>query len=134
MVACLWAFDGWADLNFMAEELHDPEKELPRVLFCSILLVTISYITANVAYLSVLSSQTIQESQSIAVDFGIVISGNTFASFLSLGVALSTTGLDIFYDSHFLKCFRNLNYFHKFYHRVCKWQYHDWRKSAICSG
>jgi amino acid transporter len=26
MVACLWAFDGWADTNFLAEEIIQPEK------------------------------------------------------------------------------------------------------------
>ena len=92
MVACLWAYDGWADMNFMAEELINPEKELPRVVFLSIVLVAVSYVTANIAYFSVLDLNTIETTQSIAVHFGKAVSGRTLASILSLGVALSTTG------------------------------------------
>lgn len=92
MVACLWAFDGWGDLNFMAEELKEPEVNLSRVVFASVLLVALAYILANIAYLSTLELDEIKTSQSIALDFGNAVSGSFLACVLSLGVAVSTTG------------------------------------------
>jgi amino acid transporter len=92
MVACLWAFDGWGDLNFMAEELKQPEVNLSKVVFTSVLLVAVAYVLANIAYLSTLDLEDIKTSQSIAQDFGIAVHGAFLACVLSLGVAVSTTG------------------------------------------
>src|SRR5262249_2455154 len=32
LVSALWAFDGWADLSFVAGEVRDPRRNLPRAL------------------------------------------------------------------------------------------------------
>lgn len=65
MIACLWSFDGWADLNFLMEEIVHPEKQLPRIVLCSLCIVTTAYLLANVAYFSVLDTTTIMQSKSI---------------------------------------------------------------------
>lgn len=79
MIACLWSFDGWADLNFLMEELIHPEKQLPRIVLSSLATVTTAYLLANIAYFSVLDTHTIVNSKSIAVDFGRTVgsSGGT---------------------------------------------------------
>jgi amino acid transporter len=53
------------DLNFLLEELINPEKELPRIVLCSLITVTISYLLANMAYFSVLDIGLIKSSKSI---------------------------------------------------------------------
>lgn len=65
MIACLWSFDGWADLNFLMEEIIHPEKELPRIVLSSLCTVTVAYLLANIAYFSVLDTSTIITSKSI---------------------------------------------------------------------
>lgn len=65
MIACLWSFDGWADLNFLMEEIINPEKTLPRVVLCSLGTVTAAYLLANIAYFSVLDTSIIINSKSI---------------------------------------------------------------------
>lgn len=65
MIACLWSFDGWADLNFLMEEIINPEKTLPRVVLCSLGTVTAAYLLANIAYFSVLDTSVITTSKSI---------------------------------------------------------------------
>lgn len=65
MIACLWSFDGWADLNFLMEEIVNPEKQLPRIVLSSLCTVTLAYLLANVAYFSVLDTSTIISSKSI---------------------------------------------------------------------
>lgn len=97
MVACLWSFDGWADLNFMMEEILDV-RQLPMIVISGLATVTIIYLFANFAYLSVLSSNDVVNSSAIAVDLGNTVSNELFNSshVLSLvfafGVALSTMG------------------------------------------
>lgn len=59
MIACLWSYDGWCDLNFLMEDLSNPEKTLPRVVLSSLAIVTISYLLANIAYFSVLSQSEV---------------------------------------------------------------------------
>jgi len=98
LVAALWAYDGWADLNFMAEELDNPTHNIPRVMGLGIGTVTIAYVLANIAYFSVLSIDKITDSDAIAIDFGYAVggsagrAGSALATLLALGVAFSTTG------------------------------------------
>lgn len=92
MIPALWSYDGWADLNFMAEELINPQRLLPRVVFISVAVVVMSYISANVAYMAVLDISTIIDSHSVAVEFGGRVAGPWFSVVLSLGVALSAAG------------------------------------------
>jgi amino acid transporter len=92
MIACLFAFDGWADLNFLLEELWNAEKMLPRILPFGIGLVTVCYVTANLSYFSVLDSETAMRSQSIALNFGEAVEGRIFSSLMAIGVAMSTMG------------------------------------------
>jgi amino acid transporter len=47
------------------EELINPEKELPRIVLCGLITVTISYLLANMAYFSVLDIGLIKSSKSI---------------------------------------------------------------------
>ena len=95
LVACLWSFDGWADLNFMTEELEHP-NQLPRIVTVSVLVVTISYLLCNVAYLLVMPVQDIKDSRAIGSDFGIAINDGNLYGFwplmIAFGVALSTLG------------------------------------------
>ena len=63
----IYSYAGWNYLNFMTEELQDPYKNLPRAIYISLPIVTILYILANVAYLSVLTPMELLSSNAIAV-------------------------------------------------------------------
>lgn len=98
MVACLWCFDGFADGNFLLEEMIHPVRDLPRILRSGLTLVTACYILINIGYLSVLSKGTIIDSKAIAVEFGNTASDmfttarSVLPTILALGVSLSTVG------------------------------------------
>ncbi|CAM9708563.1 unnamed protein product, partial [Ectocarpus fasciculatus] len=92
MIPALWSFDGWADVNFMAEELVNPQRLLPRIIFTSVLVVATAYMFANIAYLSVLDTSSIKNSYSVAMDFGDTVAGSWFSIMMSFGVALSAAG------------------------------------------
>ena len=63
----LWNFDGWNQLNFVAEEIRDPMKNLPRSILFSMPVVVVVYVLMNVSYLTVLSPQDLYNSESVAV-------------------------------------------------------------------
>jgi basic amino acid/polyamine antiporter, APA family len=50
----LFSSDAWNNVTFIAGEIKDPKKNIPKSLFFGTLIVTILYILANVAYLSLL--------------------------------------------------------------------------------
>jgi amino acid transporter len=54
LIAVLWAYDGWADLTFMAGEVRDPGRTLPRALLGGTLAIVAIYMVVNLAYLYVL--------------------------------------------------------------------------------
>ncbi|KAJ1399602.1 amino acid/polyamine transporter I [Ochromonadaceae sp. CCMP2298] len=99
MVACLWSFDGFADGNFLMEELVNPIRDLPRIIVVGLSIVTSCYLLINIGYLSVLDKQDIIDSKAIAVQFGDAVSDALFdrgkqvlALVLAFGVSMSTAG------------------------------------------
>jgi len=57
LVGSLFASDAWNNVTFAAAEVHEPRRNLPRALLYGTGLVSLLYILANVAYLSVLPLQ-----------------------------------------------------------------------------
>jgi len=60
MVGALFSSDSWNNVTFAAAEVRSPERNLPRALAMGTGLVTLLYLLANFAYLSVLSLPEIQ--------------------------------------------------------------------------
>jgi len=48
----LWAYTGWANLNFIAEEVKNSKRNIPLAILISLALVTVFYVLVNVAYFS----------------------------------------------------------------------------------
>jgi amino acid transporter len=55
MVAILWAYKGWADLGSLAEDVKEPQRNLPRAFGIGIAIIIALYVGANIAYSLVLS-------------------------------------------------------------------------------
>ncbi len=54
VICGLFAYDGWNNLNFVTEELINPDVNMPRALFISIPVVIACYVMANLSYFAVL--------------------------------------------------------------------------------
>lgn len=59
MLGALWAYDGWNNVAFMAGEVKNPEKNMPRALIISMFLVIGIYLFINLSYFHVLSPSEI---------------------------------------------------------------------------
>ncbi|KZF21416.1 amino acid transporter-like protein [Xylona heveae TC161] len=92
LYAGLWAFDGWDNVNFVTGEFINPSRDLPRVIHTSMPLVIVSYLLANVAYFFVLPSKVIENSNTVAVQFGAQVFGPVGAIVLALVVSASCIG------------------------------------------
>lgn len=60
LLAVMWAYDGWHGITPLAEEVRDPQRNIPLALFGGIGILIVLYLAANVAYHSVLSMSAMQ--------------------------------------------------------------------------
>jgi APA family basic amino acid/polyamine antiporter len=92
LVSVLWAFDGWADLSFVAGEVKEPRWTLPRAILIGTTAVIAIYLLANVAYMAVLPVEEIRHSRLVAADVAQRLIGAPGVIFVACTVMLSTFG------------------------------------------
>jgi basic amino acid/polyamine antiporter, APA family len=92
LVPVLFAFGGWQQTNFIAEELIEPEKNLPRALLAGVVIVVAVYLVANLAYLKTLGISGLAESTAPAADALKIRLGRAGGNLISAGIAISTFG------------------------------------------
>ena len=46
----LWSYDGWNNLNYVAEEVKNSKRTVPLAIIVAVPLVTIFYLLVNIAY------------------------------------------------------------------------------------
>ena len=54
IINSLFSADAWNNVTFIAGEIQDPKKNIPKSLFFGTLIVTVIYVLANIAYLALL--------------------------------------------------------------------------------
>ena len=54
LIGVLWAYHGWHHLAYVAGEVKNPGKVLPRSFLLGVVVVVIAYLSANFAYLRVI--------------------------------------------------------------------------------
>jgi APA family basic amino acid/polyamine antiporter len=89
LVAALWAYDGWNDLNQVAGEIRQPERNIPIALIVGVAIVGALYILVNVAVQYVLPAPAVAASPRPASDAVALVLGGVGASIVSAGMALS---------------------------------------------
>ena len=92
LVPVLFAFGGWQQTNFVAEELIEPERNLPRALLAGVGIVITVYLLANLAYLRTLGVAGLARSSAPAADAIEALLGPSGRSLIAAGVATSTFG------------------------------------------
>ena len=89
LVAALWAYDGWNDLNMVAGEVKHPERNIPIALIAGVATVGVLYVLVNAGVQYVLPASAIAASPRPASDAVALVMGRVGASIVSAGMALS---------------------------------------------
>src|SRR5271155_5553091 len=89
LVAALWAYDGWNDLNMVAGEVKNPARSIPIALIAGVATVGLLYVLVNAGVQYVLPASAIAASPRPASDAGALIMGHRGAAIVSAGMAIS---------------------------------------------
>ena len=89
LVAALWAYDGWNDLNMVAGEIRQPERNIPIALIAGVATVGALYMLVNAAVQFVLPASAIAASPRPASDAIGLVWGTLGASAVSAAMAIS---------------------------------------------
>lgn len=95
IVSALWAYNGWADLSYVAEEVRDPARTLPRATISASLLIILLYLLINAGYFYALGAPAIANSPQESSVAGLVVTrlfGAAGAAALTVGLMVSTFG------------------------------------------
>ena len=92
LVPVLFAYGGWQQTNFVAEEMVEPQRNLPRALIIGVLIVAAVYVMVNVTYLETLGIDALARSTAPAADAMQARFGPTGRTLIAAGIAISTAG------------------------------------------
>ncbi|NXH35383.1 S7A13 protein, partial [Myiagra hebetior] len=87
----LYAYGGWWSLNYMAEEMKSPSRNIPLTVMTAVPAVIVFYLLVNISYLTVLTPKEIVSSVAVAVTWADRVIPSV-AWIIPLSVAVSIFG------------------------------------------
>lgn len=92
MIGVLWAYDGWINIAPVAEEIRDPQRNVPLALTIGLFIVIGVYVGANLVYHLVLPMDSVAGSKAVAADVCQAVLGPVGTKIAAIGVMCSTFG------------------------------------------
>jgi basic amino acid/polyamine antiporter, APA family len=92
MVPVLFAYGGWQTSNFVAGEIREPEKNLPRGLLLGVTGVIVLYMLVNLVCVGVLGTAGLAETKTPATQIMRIVFGEKGAAIIAIGITISTLG------------------------------------------
>jgi len=92
LAAILWTYDGWADICYMAGEVKDPGRSLPRAILLSTLAVIVIYAAMNIVFIITVPMDQMMTSDRVAADSARVLLGPGGATLATIAILISITG------------------------------------------
>jgi APA family basic amino acid/polyamine antiporter len=94
MSKALFAYDAWNTVTFTAEEIREPQRNLPRALVVGTLITTVAYTAACAVYLYVLPLDRMAaiEENRVASEIAGVLLGAAGVTLVSIAILVSTFG------------------------------------------
>src|SRR5437868_3328521 len=94
LVAVLWAYHGWMNFAPVAEEIRNPNRNIPISVICGVLIIIAVYLGANLGYYLIIpQSEMAQIKQtSVATEFSMRLLGLIGAAAASAAVMCSVFG------------------------------------------
>jgi APA family basic amino acid/polyamine antiporter len=91
-IACLWAYQGWFVGGMVAGEIKRPERNLPLALSLGVGGIIVIYLSANLAYLHILTVPEVAGAERVAALMASRTLGEIGASVVSLVILVSIFG------------------------------------------
>lgn len=88
----LWAYDGWMNVGQLAEEIRNPQRNLPLALIGGLLFVTLIYALFCVALVSVIPVQEMIGVEKPVVPMANALFGTSGGWLITLGMVVSMFG------------------------------------------
>jgi APA family basic amino acid/polyamine antiporter len=92
MIAVFWPYDGWINIAPVAEEIKEPQRNVPFALITGMLIITSVYVGAVISYHLVLPMDQMQASKAVAADVSEALFGDWGRVIAALAVMCSTFG------------------------------------------
>jgi len=92
MIAAMWAYNGWNEMTYIAGEVRDPGRTLPRALLSGLGIIAFLYVSVNVTYFHVLTPAevaSVTTGSTVATDVVRRVLGPEVGSLLAAAFSLS---------------------------------------------
>lgn len=114
----LFCYGGWESIGFVAGEMTDPSRDLPRVINTAMFVAVSGFVLMNIALFMVIPFETMRERSVVAVEFGLHVFGATGGTVYSLVVSASCLGAlnaNVFATGRLIVAASKNHYFPKFF-------------------
>jgi APA family basic amino acid/polyamine antiporter len=92
LIGVFWAFDGWVYITWVAGEIKNPQRVLPRAMVLGLLLVGVIYLAVSAVYLYALPITRVAQEETIAQAAAVSLFSFQAARWLGAVIALSCFG------------------------------------------
>ena len=92
LVPILFAYGGWQNANYVAEEIENPRRNLPLSLIAGTIAVVVIYVLVNIVYLRALGLEGLAATTTPASDAAERMFGALGDRFVTAAIAISTFG------------------------------------------
>lgn len=92
LAGAFWAYDGWNNVTFVAGEVKNPKRNVPKALALGTLIVMCVYLIINIAYMYVLPIDKIAASPLVGATMAETLFGPIGGSIISIAIIISTFG------------------------------------------
>jgi basic amino acid/polyamine antiporter, APA family len=92
LVPVLFSYGGWQTANFVAEEVREPRKNLPRALVIGVIGVVLLYLSVNFVCVYVLGPAGLAETMTPASAVMRAALGSKGAALIAVGITISALG------------------------------------------
>jgi basic amino acid/polyamine antiporter, APA family len=92
LVPVFFAYGGWQTASFVAGELREPRRDLPRGLLLGVIGVVVCYLAVNFVCVHALGVAGLAATKAPASEIMRVALGEPGARFIAVGIAISTVG------------------------------------------
>jgi basic amino acid/polyamine antiporter, APA family len=92
MIPVVFSYGGWQTANFVASEIREPRKNLPRALLLGVLGVIALYVSVNFIYVQVLTPAGLASTATPATEVMQRAFGQLGAGLIAIAIVISTLG------------------------------------------